>query len=445
MAVMSSAYESAGELARELTGGQKFMKYVIIGLAGLYLIFGIVLCATGSAALAGYAASIAGTTLPKGLIVVGAFLIFTSLVGGLSAWYEFRIGLGFYFGSMLLWTIILLAIGIAVLAVKSNLTTYLASGWALADCGTQQTIQQSFSCCGRYMQTDSYVFGATGYNSNPDAIWGFNGIGTGQGPNPATWQYATFPTLNCNGQAGDRLPGALPGPIAQRVAGPLLVLADDAESGHQLQLVGAGLRAGAAEQSVGLLADRRRRGHRLRGDHGHRPRIHVLPHAGHTDQRSPHTAPRTRIRTSGHDQSACCSPVLTPSLRPLPLPLCCDCAWLRHQRGDREEPTEDTAGHRVQASEGKRRVEDPRHRALTAPSHPRPLLRPPLPPPASFTARPSLRSSPVFGSARCPLPRRSSSHPVCRCARLRPVAVTAWACVRLFLPVHRLAALIADR
>ena len=211
MAVMSSAYESAGELARDLTGGQKFMKYIIIGLSVIYLIFGIVLCATGSAALAGYAASIAGTTLPKGLIVVGAFLIVTSLIGGLSAWFEFRVGLAFYFGSMLLWTIILMAIGIAVLAVKNNLTTYLASGWALADCGTQQTIQLSFTCCGRYSAVDSYPFGATGYQSNTDPIWGFAGLGPSGGSSATSYNYATFPPLTCNGQTEQGCPGPFPG------------------------------------------------------------------------------------------------------------------------------------------------------------------------------------------------------------------------------------------
>ena len=202
------AYESAGELTKQLSGGQRFMKYVIIGLAALYLIFGIVLCATGSAALAGYAASIAGTTLPKGLIVVGAFLIFTSLVGGLSAWFEFRVGLGFYFISMLIWTIILLAIGIAVLAAKNNLTTYIASGWALADCGTQQTIQNSFACCGRYGQSDWYTYGNTGFQSNPDPLWGYglNTVG-GVGADPTTWKYPTFPSLLCGGQAEQGCPG----------------------------------------------------------------------------------------------------------------------------------------------------------------------------------------------------------------------------------------------
>ena len=202
---MSGGYESASAMARDLTGGQKFMKYVIIGLSLLYLIFGIVLCATGGAALAGYAASIAGTTLPKGLIVVGAFLIVTAFIGAVSAWFEIRFGLGVYFVSMLIWTIILMAIGIAVLAAKSNLQTYIAAGWALADCGTQQTIQNQFTCCGRYGQNDFYNQGDSGYNSNPDSLFGFGS----NSPSAAsgTQIFPTFPSLSCNGQAEKGCPG----------------------------------------------------------------------------------------------------------------------------------------------------------------------------------------------------------------------------------------------
>ena len=203
---MSGGYESASDMARDLTGGQKFMKYVIVGLSVLYLIFGIILCATGGAALAGYAASIAGTSLPKGLIVVGAFLIVTAIIGALSAWFEVRLGLGVYFVSMLVWTIILLAIGIAVLSVKSNLQTYIAAGWALADCGTQQTIQNEFACCGRFGQNDAYMMGDTGYNNNGDSLWGF---GANSPTSPMI--YPTFPSLTCNGQAETGCQGPFPG------------------------------------------------------------------------------------------------------------------------------------------------------------------------------------------------------------------------------------------
>jgi len=204
---MAVTYESAATMARELTGGQKFMKYVIIILAGLYLIFGIVLCSVGGAALSGYAANIAGSSLPTGLIVIGVFLIVTSLVGAGSAWKEFRVGLAIYFGAMLLWTVILLAIGIAILAVKNNLQTYIASGWANLDCGTQQTIQLDWSCCGRYSMSDWYFWPATGWNSNTDNLSGY-GFAPGNISNPtAAMEFATFPTLYCQGNTQTGCPG----------------------------------------------------------------------------------------------------------------------------------------------------------------------------------------------------------------------------------------------
>jgi len=204
-------YESAASFAKDLTGGQKFMKFVILGLNVLYLIFGIVLCALGGAALAGYAASIAGSTLPTGLIVVGAFLIVTSIIGGLSAWFEVRVGLAFYFGAMLLWTIILLAIGIAVLAAKSNLTTYIAKGWAYADCSTQSTIQDNFQCCGRYSQgKDYYEWDTPGWNSNQESLLYFTNPNSPDATLPKA-MFATFPPTMCDGKPTLGCPGPLTG------------------------------------------------------------------------------------------------------------------------------------------------------------------------------------------------------------------------------------------
>lgn len=194
-------YESASAFAKDLTGGQKFMKFVILGLNILYLIFGIVLCALGAAALSGYAASIAGASLPTGLIVIGAFLIVTAIIGGLSAWFEVRVGLAFYFGAMLLWTIILLAIGIAVLAAKSNLTTYLAKGWAYADCGTQETIQTNFNCCGRYSNGDHYSFNDPGWNKNTDYLMLFTNPNDADAIRNDKAMFATFPSEFCTGKS----------------------------------------------------------------------------------------------------------------------------------------------------------------------------------------------------------------------------------------------------
>jgi len=138
------------DLARALTSGQKFMKYILIALAVLYFIFGCVLCGLGAQAMSGQASQIA-STLPKGLIAIGVFLILTSLVGGISAWREFRLGLGIYFVLLLIWSIILIAVGIAVLAAsdQQTATRMLSQGWTEIDDASRSAIQQEWHCCGR--------------------------------------------------------------------------------------------------------------------------------------------------------------------------------------------------------------------------------------------------------------------------------------------------------
>jgi len=147
---------SSADLQKTLTGGQQFMKIVIICLSVLYAIFGAVLCAVGSYALSGTAANLAGQTLPKGLIAVGSFLMITAIIGGLSAWKEFRLGLGLYFGLLALWSIILISVGIAVYVKKGEANIIIGQGWRAADPNLQTTIQNNLNCCGRYGANDKY-------------------------------------------------------------------------------------------------------------------------------------------------------------------------------------------------------------------------------------------------------------------------------------------------
>jgi FtsH-binding integral membrane protein len=155
---VEATYAANADLRKDLSGTHKFMKYIIVGLAVLYLIFGCVLCAVGSYATTGASAELAGQTLPVGLIVIGSFLIVSSLIGVISALKEIRIGLLIFFVLMLIWSIILISIGIAVFAEKNNVDNLLASGWAKAPKDLKENLQTTFICCGRY-----------GYNSvNPD-------------------------------------------------------------------------------------------------------------------------------------------------------------------------------------------------------------------------------------------------------------------------------------
>jgi len=76
-----ATYEASSDLQKELSGGQKFMKGVLVFINVLFLIFGIVLCSVGAAAMNNAVSGIAGQTLPTGIIAIGSFILILSLVG----------------------------------------------------------------------------------------------------------------------------------------------------------------------------------------------------------------------------------------------------------------------------------------------------------------------------------------------------------------------------
>jgi len=135
-------------LQTTLSMGQKFGKYILIGVNALFLIFGCVLCAVGSYALNNKVAELAGQTLPQGIIVVGAFLLVLSFVGAFSAWKEIRLGLGLYFFFISIITVILFAVGIAVYVKRNQAGMYITQGWQAADQDMKGSLQAAFFCCG---------------------------------------------------------------------------------------------------------------------------------------------------------------------------------------------------------------------------------------------------------------------------------------------------------
>lgn len=89
-------------------------------LASLGQIFGIALISVGSYALNNQASTLAGQTLPTGVIVMGAFTLLLSAIGAFSALKESVAGLAFYLVFLLLITLILFSIGVAVMVLKSR-------------------------------------------------------------------------------------------------------------------------------------------------------------------------------------------------------------------------------------------------------------------------------------------------------------------------------------
>ena len=105
------------------------------------------------------AGGLAGETLPSGIIVLGVFIILVSFVGCFAAYRESRLFLAVYFGFLLIFVIILFAVGIAVYSQKDQADKYMSQGWCTAqaagDFGVIRDIQNYFQCCGLNYYNDS--------------------------------------------------------------------------------------------------------------------------------------------------------------------------------------------------------------------------------------------------------------------------------------------------
>ena len=96
----------------------------------------------------GQIGALSGNTLPIGIVVLGVFILFLALLGGVSAYRESRIFLLVYFVFLLLLTLILFFVGIAVYVERNNAATYINQGWTTAPPDLKQSLQQIFQCCG---------------------------------------------------------------------------------------------------------------------------------------------------------------------------------------------------------------------------------------------------------------------------------------------------------
>lgn len=103
--------------------------------------------------------SLAGTTLPIGITVLGVFILLLALLGGVSAWRESRAFLLIYFVFLLLFTLILFFVGIAVYVERNNMSGYITTGWNSAPPDLRQNLEILFGCCGWnfYNQTECCV------------------------------------------------------------------------------------------------------------------------------------------------------------------------------------------------------------------------------------------------------------------------------------------------
>jgi len=139
----------------KLNHGQVCFKYTLLSVNVLFLIFGCVLMSVGSYALNNEIGDLAGATIPTGLIVLGVFIMLLSLVGAMAAWRESRVFLGCYFVFLLLFTIILFAVGIAVYVEKNDSDVFISKAWNEAPPDVRQSLSSYVGCCGLNTFNDS--------------------------------------------------------------------------------------------------------------------------------------------------------------------------------------------------------------------------------------------------------------------------------------------------
>jgi hypothetical protein len=90
-----SQRQNAPPVSRRLGTAYVCFKIILLLANLVFLIFACALIGLGSYALNSSANSIAGQTLPAGLVAMGVFILLLSAVGAISAWKESVVGLGF--------------------------------------------------------------------------------------------------------------------------------------------------------------------------------------------------------------------------------------------------------------------------------------------------------------------------------------------------------------
>jgi hypothetical protein len=98
---------------------------------------------------------LAGQTIPTGLIVLGVFIMLLALVGAMAAWRESRVFLACYFVFLLLFTIILFAVGIAVYVKKNDSAELITVAWNDSPPDVRQSLSAYVGCCGLHSFNDS--------------------------------------------------------------------------------------------------------------------------------------------------------------------------------------------------------------------------------------------------------------------------------------------------
>jgi len=146
---------SAKNKTPELSRAQRCFKTTLVAFNVLFLIFACVLMGVGSVAYNHNVGPLVGSTIPVGIIVLGVFIMFLSFIGCIGAYRESRMFLGCYFLFLLLFTVLLLAVGIGVYAKREEAGAYIEQGWRGASNDVRVSFQNGFQCCGLFTYNDT--------------------------------------------------------------------------------------------------------------------------------------------------------------------------------------------------------------------------------------------------------------------------------------------------
>lgn len=140
--------------------GLNVVRYLTLGLNGLFILTGILLIALGGYALDRGIPGLSSKTIAAGVVVLGVLVFVISFVGFWGAIRENRFLLIVYFSVVLLFVVIEFALGIAAYVKRDDMPVLADAQWTLLYNTERQAIEDiesAFQCCGWYNETDRAV------------------------------------------------------------------------------------------------------------------------------------------------------------------------------------------------------------------------------------------------------------------------------------------------
>eukprot|EP00475_Leptophrys_vorax_P041854 TRINITY_DN78945_c0_g1_i1.p1 TRINITY_DN78945_c0_g1~~TRINITY_DN78945_c0_g1_i1.p1 ORF type:complete len:254 (+),score=66.49 TRINITY_DN78945_c0_g1_i1:31-762(+) len=132
----------------ELTWRYKLVKYALIAMTALVLIFGLAVLVSTAYMSTTSLFKLAGMSVAIGLAVIGALIVVMALLGVCGSVGENRFLLLAYCGIMGLMLFIQFIITGWVFAQRGQLQALLSTGWKSASNDDRVTIQNTWNCCG---------------------------------------------------------------------------------------------------------------------------------------------------------------------------------------------------------------------------------------------------------------------------------------------------------